>query len=132
MTALNDESLVDLLAEYNSWLAHIGGQLFMQEVDVRYSEAKLVEFEGWSTAGAFAEIGGKSGSESSVTRAKALRDTDSEVLRERAEMRESKAKRGALEYLHGVLEKDSWLLSRELTRRVGREKIDVRAERYRT
>jgi hypothetical protein len=132
VTALNDESLVDLLADYNSWLAHIGGNLFLQEVDVRYAEAKLVELEGYSTEAAFSEIGGKSGSDSSVTRAKALRDTQPEVLRERAELRESKAKRDALTYLHGVLEKDSWLLSRELTRRIGREKMDVRAERYRT
>jgi hypothetical protein len=118
---------MDLLAEYNRWGDHIGGQLFLQEIDERYGEEQLAELQAKS----YAQASGKTGSDASVTRAKALRDLDPEVEAARTELRETYARRKALQYLAHVLEQNAFLLSREITRRSGRAEMDVRAERRR-
>jgi hypothetical protein len=128
LTAISDDSLMDLLAEYNRWADHVGGQLFLQEIDERYGEEQLAELQAKS----YAQVSGKSGTDASVTRAKALRDQDPEVEAARSELRETYARRKALQWLASVLDSNAKLLSREITRRVGRSELDVRAERHRT
>lgn len=129
LTAVTDEDLMDLLAEYARWLDHVGALLFLQEIDERNAEETLAALQAGAYEVAVQEIGGSRRSEASVTRAKAIRDSDPEVDNARAELRQTYAWRKGLQNLYTSLERGSFLLSREITRRIGREGVDTRHAR---
>ncbi len=129
LVRLRDESLMELLAEIHAWMAHVGGMLFLQEIDERFHQEELDRMLAQAYESASGQMGEKK-SETSVTRAKALRELDPDVQEAKSELRETKGKVQALEYLHSVLERNSFLLSRELTRRLGRVDKEVRTARY--
>jgi hypothetical protein len=68
--------------------------------------------------------------EPTVTRAKALRDVDPKIVQMREKLRELKVRRKALSIAVQNRDRCAAVLSRELTRRVGREPVQRRVDKY--
>jgi hypothetical protein len=130
LTEITDDQLMELFSTIVRWLDHIGGWLVLHEVDERYAESTydLV----WSTvlSNCVAGQSGKSRSESSVTVAKAEATQNPDVRAARDNRDAVYARRKIFGLMMSNLERDSALVSRELTRRVGRHDRESRTDRW--
>jgi phosphoserine aminotransferase len=119
---------MDLFSLLTRWADHIGGQLALQEIDERNADTyyELV----WTTK--LAALAPKSRSEGSVTMAKAEATHDQDVMAAQLTKDMAYARRKILQVMAGNLERDTQLVSRELSRRLGRkESNENRVGRYR-
>lgn len=126
LTNLDDEELMEYFAEYTSWANYISSQVAIAETDEAEAESK-VEFakakslvEGWN---------GEKGER--VTVAKAARSIDDDVVKLQDEAAEKRAVRKFTTTFFNNMERNSAVISRELTRRVGSAPVDRRVGRYR-
>ena len=98
---------------------------------LEHAEAAAV-LSAWNSAGT--TVGPKGGirSDFTATVAKAQRDTDPNVVAKRSELHDVKASRKRAQTVRDSAERVSQLLSRELSRRIGRDPVDRRAGRFST
>jgi len=118
-TGLGDSELMTLFVEMTEWAAYTGTLLAIAEVNESSADAEVKRLEALSAA---ANAGAKS-----VTAAKAMVYEDPDFVAAKAAQEEARAYRKISSHLHEVADKRSTVLSRELTRRVGREPRENRA-----
>jgi len=125
LTDLDDHRLMRLLAAFTRYQDHLSGQLVEAEIDERAAENVLEVTKarhlvrGWT---------GASGDRVTVQKAEALLD---EAVQERSAAYEViHARRKLLSILVESLARDAAVVSRELTRRVGRSDHERRLDRW--
>lgn len=132
LTELSDDLLMELFVTLVRWQDHIAAWLVLHEIDERYADSTydLV----WSSvlSDCIAAVSSaKTRSESSITVAKATA-VQSEDVQAAAETRNvAYARRKVFQMMATNLERDTFIVSRELTRRVGRNSSEARVDRWR-
>jgi hypothetical protein len=113
---------MSLMAQTTEWLAYMGATLAAAEVD-ESSAADAVDKHKALSAVLNADA-------KTVTAAKAQAWTDDEFVAAKARLSEAYAYRKMLGALYEATDRKAVLLSREVTRRVGREPREQRVGRY--
>jgi len=117
---------MQLFVALTRWTDYIAGLLACAEIDERAHEAVVAKAE------AVVILRGTGEKDDKVTRARAERETDPTVLKWRAKLDEAYIYRKAMQVMFTSAERDAAVVSRELTRRVGkRENNERRADRWR-
>ena len=111
LTDLGDEDLMGLYSKLTAYADFIAVQVSCAQVDERALEKKLSSMESEKML----RIGGKT--DNRVTFARAQVANDPEVVDLKEEIEEVHAYRKLIESMAGNVERDSHLVSRELTRR---------------
>ncbi len=119
ITETSDALLMEHFSKQLAWQNFFATQVAQAEVDEAEAEAHL------KTQEAIVMLNGKK-----VTEARAERDVDSNVVAARNEYLVSRAKRKMLQVTMENRERCANLISRELTRRVGREGNQRRSDRW--
>lgn len=125
LAELDDPELMRLFVALTRWTDYIGGQVALAEIDVREIEAVLTQAEAtvlisnWTGA-----------KEDRVAIARAERDVDETVVDFRTKLDVAVAYKKLMGTVYDSAERDAAVVSRELTRRVGREPHDRRADRW--
>jgi hypothetical protein len=114
---------MSLFVQLTEWAAYMGTQLAVAEVDERHDLSVVERCRAISTS---ANSGGKT----TVTAAKAQAYNDPEFLESTEKAATSHAYRKLVEALYNATDRKAQVLSRELTRRVGREPRENRRDRY--
>lgn len=123
ITSLHDEALMDLFVEVTSWVDYTSVQVACAQVDEKAAERKLSQVE--AVAMVDASVG-----KTSVSAAKAKKDSDPRVQEATSEYEELHAYRKLIEVLSNNLDRDAALISRELTRRTSTPTPTRRAGKY--
>lgn len=121
LTELRDRELMKLFSQLNRWSAHLGYQLSAAQVDERYAGLRVERLT------AMAQIRNKGGSVSAM-KAGALADDD--LVAAKDDEQAAYAYRKLVEALYSAVDGKSFVVSRELTRRIGRADRDRRQDRY--
>jgi hypothetical protein len=121
-TELDDSGLMQLFTEMTQWASFAAVKLAAAEVDEKYAVA---DFERQKAINTVANKG-----EKTVTTAKAKAYEDPEFLAAQEEAHRTYALRKMLESLYNATDRKAQVLSRELTRRVGREPREQRSARW--
>lgn len=130
LTDLDDPELMQLFAEFTEWLNFADVRRTALEIDEADVQAAL------DVAEARAKVSGWDDDEAPksdrrVTIAKARQVIDAEVIRAHEEFRKVKSRRKMVNAMCDILERNAALVSRELSRRIGRADITRRSERWR-
>jgi hypothetical protein len=129
LSDLSDDDLMRLYAELTQWSDHIGGAVGLAEISERYANSAYE----LTYATMFAQVmtlSGKSRSESSVTVIKQETVRSYPVMSLQDKRDEIYARRKILSKLYENLERDTNLVSRELTRRLNRDPHERRVGKY--
>lgn len=120
----SDSTLMNIFVRLTRWADYIGAQFAVAEVQEQMAETalKLVKVQ------TFVVLAPGKGE---VTMAEAQRDTSPEVRHAQAELDVIYAKRKMLGVMYANCDRNAALVSRELTRRLGRNDRESRADRYR-
>ena len=127
---LSDDELMELFTAQTRWSDHIGGLLALQEVDERFADSAYDWVWAQVLSECVAGVAGRRGSESSVTVAKAEATQHPNVKMARDKKDMIYARRKVFQVMNDNLERDNFAVSRELTRRLGREPRQRRADRW--
>jgi len=121
---LSDDELMALFVACTRWTDYLGGEVAVAEVDLRAYEAVLAKAQNtallrdWATADKDAK----------VTIAKAERANDPTVMEWQEKVDTQYAMVKLLRPIYEACERDAQMLSRELSRRLGRADIERRAD----
>jgi hypothetical protein len=118
LAELADPHLMRLFSLYVAWNDYLDVLRVEAEVEEGNAEADLKLLEATSMAGW--------GPKDKVTFARAERDTDPEIVIARQRVTTAWSRRKVLMVLCGNMERDASLLSRELSRRIGRAPVEGR------
>jgi hypothetical protein len=121
LTELRDRELMALFSKLNRWSAHLAYQLSAAQVDERYAGLRVEKLT------ALAQIRNKGGS---VAAMKSSAWSDEDLVAAKEAEQEAYAYRKLVEALHSAVDGKSFVVSRELTRRIGRNDRDRRQEKY--
>jgi hypothetical protein len=122
LTELNDDKLMELFVELTRWAEYAGTQLAAAAVDEKDAEAHLERCKAMAAV--------KAKNEKSVTAQKAAAASDEEVLDADAEYRKNYAVRKLTEAIYSGADRKAAVVSRELTRRIGRSDRESRVTRW--
>lgn len=133
---LPDSALMTMFSQAISWQSF--ADTVATEAEIREAEAAMqlevaesqAVIDAWNSAGTVVGPRGGVRSEFSATLAKAQRDTSPEVQSLRNAYLSAKASRKRAQTVRDNSERVATLLSRELSRRIGRDPVDRRAARY--
>lgn len=127
ITERTDAQLMQLLSEYTQHASWIGIVVAQSEID------ETEAFNNMETLGAQIMVKNWGGTSADrVSLAKAYRETDAEYLKMRAAHAAAKAYRKMISRLYDNVEGEKFTVSRELTRRIGREPAERRRDRWST
>lgn len=127
ITERTDAQLMQLLSEYTQHASYVGVVVAQAEID------ETEAFNNMETFGAQVMVKNWGGTSADrVTLAKAARETDPEYLKLRAEHSRAKAYRKMVGRLYDNIDGEKFTVSRELTRRIGREPAERRDRRWNT
>lgn len=131
VTDLDDDALMELFTQLTGWSAHIGGLLALHEVDERFADANYDLTWATVLTDCVASLTGRTRTESSVTvaKAEAVQHPNVRTARDHKDM--VYARRKVFSIMFTNLERDSQLVSRELTRRLARHDREDRVARFR-
>lgn len=118
-TDLGDSQLMSLFVRMTEWASYTGTLLAIAEVNESCADASVKRLEALSAA--------SNSGEKSVTAAKAKVWEDPAYVEAKGAQEGAYAYRKIAQHLHEVADKKSTVLSRELTRRVGREPRENRS-----
>lgn len=121
LAELDDDTLMNLFVRLTRWADYLNGQLALAMIEERSAEGRLAIAEATALLGNW---GGTK--EDRVALSKAERDLVPEVVEHKDDLAIKYAKRKLIEVLFTSAERDSAVVSRELTRRVGRMEINER------
>lgn len=124
ITDLTDDKLMGLFVALTRWTDYLAGAVAEAEIEERAAEAVLNKAQALVL---LRDWGG--GRDERVTLAKAQRDIDPEVEKRQELYDTAHAKRKMVTVLFSSTERDAAVVSRELTRRVGRREDHERRER---
>jgi len=125
LTDLDDHRLIRLLAAFTRYQDHLGGRLVEAEIDERSAENQLEIAKARQLAQHWT---GASGDRVAIQKAEALLDPGVQEHSDTYEM--AHARRKLLGLLVESMARDAAVVSRELTRRVGRSDHERRLDRY--
>lgn len=125
---LDDTTLMDLFVKLTHWSNHLAGQLAEAEIDERTAEHVLDVAEASAMV---LKWGDRKSREDTITLAKAQAKDDDKVQTAKDELHVVYARRKLLNVMFTSAEKDAAVVSRELTRRVGRNDREQREARWR-
>ena len=111
LTDLGDTELMELYSRLTAYADFIAVQVSCAIIDERQSEKRL---EGATSLSMYASSGG---SDSRVTFARAKVAVDPKIVELKADLDRDYAYRKLIESMAGNIERDTFLVSRELTRR---------------
>lgn len=123
LSELGDGPLMELLAQLTAWAGFLGAQVAAAEIDERAAEE--VQEAAEATA-LIRDWGGTK--EERVTVAKAHRLVDPDVAEQRQKVLDQYAYRKLIGVLFTNVERDAFIVSRELTRRTGSLEAKPRRE----
>lgn len=123
ITEVSDSRLMRLFRDLMGWQKYLGTQLALAEVDEKYATRRLNRAE----SDAVINAEGKS-----VTEKKAAAKSSPFLVEAVEELDDAYAYRKLVESLHDGVEKDTFLCSRELSRRLGTRDRESRDARYTT
>lgn len=127
ITELTDAQLMQLLSAYTQHASWIGIVVAQAEIDETEAENNM------ETLGAQIMVKNWGGTSADrVSLAKACRETDPEYLKLRASHAALKAFRKMVGRMYDNVEGEKFTVSRELTRRIGREPAERRRDRWST
>lgn len=121
-TELDDSALMSLFTEMTQWVSYVAVKLASAEVDEKYA---VSAFERQKAMNTVANSG-----EKTVTAARARAYEDEDFLAAQEEAHRTYTLRKLLESLYNATDRKCQVLSRELTRRVGREPREQRNARW--
>jgi len=121
-TDLTDPELMTLFREFTEWVAYQGAQLAIADVEEQSAVEDVKRMETMSAA--------RNSGAKTVTAAKAVIWEDSAYIDARDAQFKAQAYKKMLSGIYEATEKKQVLLSRELTRRVGRDPRDGRNARW--
>ena len=121
---LFDDDLMELFAEWTAWTNHLAGVFAVAEIDEEATEAYVKQVE------AFALVSANPG-KGEVMKTRAEQSMSEDVVDAREARLRAYAYRKATEVLYNNAERNAALISRELTRRVGRDGPERRERRMR-
>lgn len=121
-TDLSDSALMTLMARMTEWTTYMGVRLAAAEVDESSAAELLDRFKALSAV--------RNNGEKTVTAAKAKAYEDPEFLAAKKNHGDAYAYRKMLSALYDATDRKGLLLSREVTRRVGREPRENRTAKY--
>lgn len=126
-TDLDDDELMEMWSTLTAWQNHIAGLLGLCEIDERARQSiyDMAHAEILSTNAP------KNRSEGSVTMAKAETVQHPQVSEAKDKLDMAYARRKVVQMMSENLERDLFILSRELTRREGRYNNEMRTSRWR-
>ncbi|MEU0213570.1 hypothetical protein ABZ281_00120 [Streptomyces sp. NPDC006265] len=113
---------MELFVELTRWAEYAGTQLAAAAVDEKDAEAVLEHCKALAAV--------KAKNEKSVTAQKAAAASDEDVKEADAEYRKAYAVRKLTEAIYSGADRKSAVVSRELTRRIGRSDREGRASRW--
>jgi hypothetical protein len=122
LTDLGDADLMALFVQLTRWAEYVGTQVAAAEVDEKAAEESLARLR------ALASI--RAEGEKSVTAKKARAYEDADVLAAEEHKRTAYAYRRMVSALYEATDRKAQVISRELTRRVGREPREARRDRW--
>lgn len=121
LTTLTDDDLMELFVRLTHWQSYFGAQLAIAEIDERCTEAIMEKAQAMVLLSNWA--GPK---EDRVVVAKAQRDTDPEVSARKEEHFRRHSFRKLTSVLYYNAERYASVVSRELSRRIGRQEVHER------
>lgn len=121
MTDLDDSSLMGIFARLTRWADYLSVQLALTQIEERYIDGCVSTLEAQ-----FSILNWEGVKEDRVTLLKSRRDADPEIIAARQHHQQAYAMRKLTETLYLNAERDAALLSRELTRRIGRQEVNER------
>lgn len=122
VTELDDSALMSLFSKLSAWTDHLGTQLAAAEVDERSADELVDQLRAQNAVNAKTE--------KTVTAAKAKAYEDPKFLEAKQEAQAAYAYRKLIESVFTATERKTALISRELTRRVGRGDRENRNSRW--
>jgi hypothetical protein len=125
ITDLNDDDLMELFVELTSWNDYVAPQLAVAAIDEREADRYVSVLEATAMVNHW-----KGASGERVTIAKANIVIDPKVIEAKEELDSKYAYRKLIETLLQNLERDTALVSRELTRRTSNSGVTSRARKY--
>lgn len=129
LTEVNDDSLMNLFVRLTRYADYVGGQLALAEIESRDADTSLDYEEAKALVTIWHSKQRKSSDSITLAKAEAMQDPVIQDLQEAAKV--AYAKRKLIRVMYEALERDSALVSRELTRRLGREPQERRVDRHR-
>jgi len=126
LTALDDDSLMLLFSALTSWADHINGQVSAAQVDERAYQKKLSFLEN----SLLVQASNNSSRGDRITILKAAIACDSKVMAMESKLEEAYAYRKMIESVAENLDRDTNLVSRELTRRTSSNNVARNKSRY--
>lgn len=121
-TDLTDSGLLRAMTKFTRWAEYLGAQLACAEVDESYAEEYLARVKAIRNL--------SNSTEKTVTLMKARAYEDPEYVAAHEKFQQAYAYRKLIQVKFQACERNGALLSRELTRRVGRDSREGRVERY--
>lgn len=118
---LTDPDLMRLFVSLSRWADYVNGQLALAAINERHAEGLLATAEATALVRDW-----KGGRDDKVTLAKAERENDPDVIACKEDLRHAYARRKLVEVIFTNAERDSAVVSRELTRRIGRLEVNER------
>jgi hypothetical protein len=123
-TALSDVGLMSRFGRLTRWQDYLGGQVSVAEIDERCAEAIVKRVESLFMLR-------NSPAKGEVTKTRAEMHEDPEVEAWREEYRRRHAHRKLLSVIYANVERNASFLSREVSRRIGRQEVhERRADRW--
>ena len=137
LTELSDADLMTLFSKWTQWMNYTAAQLAIAEVDERFAEKVVEKFQAISL---ITERGALYGDKSTTSAEKANATTylkakaweDSVYVEARDAVEEAYAYRKLIKLKYDEADKNTALVSRELTRRVGRNDREGRNSKWNT
>lgn len=120
-TELGDSELMRLFVQLTKWSEYLGAQLAVAEVDERYADASLEQVKAVKSLGSTSKT-------VSGAKAAAMADPDYQAAQQDYNERHAYRKLVHVSFINA--ERNSALLSRELTRRVNRTEREGRSDRW--
>lgn len=124
LTEQSDRDLIELFRQLTEWLNYMGTQVAAAEVDEHYAEGVVDKYKALVT------LGNKS--EKTVSVMKAAQYEDVDFLEATEEFTRAYSFRKLAQAAYQNADRKSFLVSRELTRRVGRNDRDNRSAKWST
>ena len=125
ITDLGDEDLMDLFVMFTAWNDHLSGEVAVAAIEERQAQRAVDMSEAKAMLNNW-----KGGSQDRVAIAKAQIAVDESVAKLHEELDQKHAFRKLIDVLAQNVERDSALVSRELTRRTAGDSYKSRGRRF--
>lgn len=121
---LDDDDLMALMTRLTRWSEWLNVRLTLAEIEASSAKEQLDQVRN------LAILGGSGGSYESVTEAKAAASQDPDVVEWTRKHSVADSQRKLLKSMYEAHQEKSFVVSRELTRRVGRDPYERRTSRW--